>query len=285
MDVTILTQKESFLELVIEKLGKIPLDYVERLDSLSRAGREGWRTAGVLVLLYYKPGESSSPESGEFYFQLIKRSAAVPQPGDLSCPGGTIHPIMDRMLSLLISHPVLPFMRGTARKYTKEKSRDVIRATSLFLATALRESWEEVRLSPFNVRFLGALPSCDLPRFRMSIFPVVGLVKRQWSWRTNWEVDKVVEVPLRAFCRFESYGTMKLETLIPLRASEERIRTVSCFFIEDGDGEEEVLWGSTLEILLQFFRIVFGYEPHNFKMGKAINKSISENYITGNTTV
>jgi 8-oxo-dGTP pyrophosphatase MutT (NUDIX family) len=284
MDVTILTQKELFLERVIDKLGRIPLDYVEKLSSISGTGYEGWRAAGVLVLLYYKPEESSAQGSGEFYFQLIKRSAVVPQPGDLSCPGGTMHPMVDRIISSLTAHPMLPFMKGTARKYTKEKGRDVLRATSLFLTTALRESWEEVRLSPLNVGFLGALPSSDLLEFRMSIFPVVGLVKRPWSCRPNWEVDKILEIPLRAFCRSESYGTMKLETLIPLRTSVERIRTLSCFLVEDGQGKSEVLWGKTLDILLQFFRIVFDYEPATFETGKVIKKSLSENYITGKTT-
>ena len=283
MDITILTQKELFLERVVDRLGREPLDYVERLSAITAGRQEGWRAAGVLVLLYYRPGGPLDRERGEFYFQLIKRSAVVPQPGDLSCPGGMLHPVLDRALAPATACPLLPFMRGRVRVYAQSKGGALFRATSLFLTNALRESWEEVRLSSFNVVFLGVLPSSELLVFRRSIFPVVWHVKEPWVFRPNWEVEKIVEIPLRAFFQPESYGTMTVEAFIPLRASVERIRNFPCLILEDGQGGREVLWGATLNILLKFFKTVFDYEPPMFETERVIKKSLFENYVTGNT--
>ena len=45
---------------------------------------------------------------------------------------------------------------------------------ALFLAVALRETWEEMGLNPLNIKFLGMLPEQGLIVFDRSIFPMVG---------------------------------------------------------------------------------------------------------------
>ena len=81
-------------------------------------------------------------------FQLIKRSSRVSQPGDLSCPGGMIHPVLDRLLRPLLIHGPFSIVRGPARIYASAAGTSLPENHALFLANALRESWEEIGLSP-----------------------------------------------------------------------------------------------------------------------------------------
>jgi 8-oxo-dGTP pyrophosphatase MutT (NUDIX family) len=64
------------------------------------------------------------------------------------------------------------------------------------VATALRETWEEVGLEPQRVRVLGQLARyVTITGFHVS--PVVGLIQPPVEWRPNpREVDGVFEVPL-----------------------------------------------------------------------------------------
>lgn len=282
MDLSILSDREKTLDLVVEKLARLPVDYAEKMKA--RRGKEDdWRAAGVLVLLFYREtGKAQAGPDGEFVFQLIKRSASVPQPGDLSCPGGMLHPLVDPLLSPLVSTGLLPVMRGRPRAYAKQRPPDAFRVLSLFLTNALREAWEETRLNPLNVRFLGALPSTDLVVFRRSIFPLVGCVKAPWVCKPNWEVEKIIEIPLRAFFLPENYGTVTVETFVPLKGPIDRIRDFPCLIHQDRTGDNEILWGATMNILMSFIRTVFEFEPPLYGSDRVIHKSLFENYVTGN---
>ncbi|HPC73812.1 MAG TPA: CoA pyrophosphatase [Syntrophales bacterium] len=282
MDLSILSDKEQILDRIVEKLARTPVDYTDKINAFQGRG-DDWRAAGVIVLLFYREtGETQKGRSGEFVVQLIKRSASVPQPGDLSCPGGMFHPLVDSLFSPLVSTGLLPIMRGKPRAYAKKRPADVFRTLSLFLINALREAWEETGLNPLNVRFLGALPSNDLVVFRRSIFPLVGHVKNPWVCRPNWEVEKIVEIPLRDFFLAENYGTVAVETFVPLRGPIERIRDFPCLIYRDPTGGSEILWGATMNILLNFIRTVFEFEPPLYGTAKVIHKSLFENYVTGN---
>ena len=284
MDLSILSEKEKILDLIVEKLARTPVDYAEKMKAYQGEGDDDWRAAGVLVLLFYrKAGTAQAGHQGEFVFQLIKRSASVPQPGDLSCPGGMLHLFVDSLLSPLVSTGLLPIMRGKSLAYARQRPSDAFRALSLFFTNALRESWEEIRLNPLNVRFLGPLPSTDLIVFRRSIFPLVGFVKDEWVCRPNWEVEKVVEIPLRDFFLAENYGTVAVETFIPMRGPIERIRDFPCLIHHDRTGVSEILWGATMNILMNFIRTVFDFAPPLYGSDRVIKKSLFENYITGDT--
>ena len=284
MDLSILSEKEKVLDLIVEKLARTPVDYAEKMKAYEGGGGNDWRAAGVLVLLFYrKTGTTQAGHQGEFVFQLIKRSASVPQPGDLSCPGGMLHPSVDVLLSPLVSTGLLPIMRGKPLAYARQRPPDTFRALALFLTNALRESWEEVRLHPLNVRFLGPLPSTDLIVFRRSIFPLVGFVKNEWVCRPNWEVEKVVEIPLLDFFMAENYGTVAVETFIPMKGSIEGIRDFPCLIHRDRNGGTEILWGATMSILMNFIRTVFEFAPPLDGSAGVIKKSLFEDYITGST--
>ena len=81
---------------------------------------------------------------------------------------------------------------------------------ALLFATSLRESFEEMRLNPMGVKFLGPMPSTSLVMFRRVIYPLVGWLKRQKHFFPNWEVEKMVYIPLEELLRGERYACYRI---------------------------------------------------------------------------
>ena len=271
------------IEQIIERLGRASIDYEERADFIRKrnGSSDRWLAAGVILLLHHREGTGA--DSG-FVLQLIKRSSEVPQPGDISCPGGMLHPVTDPLLKRVLLSGATPILRGKARSMAKARGAATYERITLFLTNAVREAWEEVRLNPFNIRFLGPLPSRELYVFSRIIFPVVGLVKRPWRFQPNWEVERIVEIPLAALFERGNYGTLtvELESTIPFRHEVEPVRNFPCFLYTPPGGREEVLWGATLSIVLNFLDIVFGFTLPAENSNRVIRKSLRPDYATGN---
>jgi 8-oxo-dGTP pyrophosphatase MutT (NUDIX family) len=279
-----LSNKDRLLSLVIERLGKCSIDFKEKMDFIkrSRNDREVHSAAGVLLLLHYTGDDpSSSSNSGEFIFQLIKRSSRVAQPGDLSCPGGLLHGFLDPILTPLISTGMIPVFTGDPLKYARMRDRETFRIMRLFLANAVRESWEETGLSPWNIFFLGPLPSYSLFLFRRTIFPLVGFVKRKWHPCPSIEVETIVEIPLTAFFDESNYGLYNIETSSEVRTARERPKGFPCLITRDAAGREEILWGATFYIIMNFFKIVFNLDIPGMNSKRVINRILGPDYLTG----
>jgi len=278
-----LSDKKGVIDRIVEGLGRVPIDYVERHEFIRGRNEAGerWLAAGVILLLHYQEG--TGRESG-FVLQLIKRSSEVPQPGDLSCPGGMLHPSVDPFLARLMVPGLMPILRGKALSLAKARGRNTYESLSLFLTNALREAWEEIRLNPFNVRFLGPLPSRELYVFSRIIFPVVGLVNRSWRFQPNREVERIVEIPLRALFERANYGTLtvEIESNLPFRHQVEPVRDFPCFFHAPPGVREEVLWGATMSIVMNFLEIVFGFTLPEKNSNRVVRKSLRPDYATGN---
>ena len=275
-----LATREAFLAQVIEKLGTHPCNFQTAFREISTSGRDNRRrAAGVLLpLLFRESSPGSLSAKGSFLFQLIKRSSTVPQPGDLSFPGGMLQPVLDRILKPLVTHGPFPIIRGNARKYAVSQNADAFGLISLFLTNALRESWEEIRLPPSRVVFLGPLPTYNLNLFRRTIFPVAGFVKNPGLLHPNREVEKIVEIPLSSFYQEERFGCYQVVAGhpnggIPLQ--------YPCLIHQDLDGVEEVLWGATFNIIVQFLEIVLNYRLPEWKNGPVVKRIIKPDYLTG----
>jgi len=280
MNTRILADKQQFLNLVIEKLGKSPVDFCETADFVTaeNAKQAGtWGVAGVLVPLFFMENGAG----GEFAFKLIKRSTSVVQAGDLSCPGGMLHPLADEIFRPFIASGLLPVLRGKPRQYLKDKGFSHYRQVTLFLANALRESWEEIRLSPFNVQFLGPLPCNPLLAFTRIIFPLVGFIKQDGPGRTNREVEKIVNIPLREFYNENNYCTYTIESEYPLQNNVAARREFPCFTAFDEHGKEEILWGATFFIIVNFLNTVLGFELPDSHTQRTFKKVLKAEYITG----
>ncbi len=279
--------REEFLAQATERLGVHPSDFHSEMEQITNSGRTAAPrlAAGVLLPLIfrYSPCHGDSGE-GQFVFQLIKRSSRVSQPGDLSCPGGMIHPFMDRLLRPLLLHGPLPIIRGPARAYALRRDRKSLPIITLFLANALRESWEEIRLSPCRVRFLGPLPTYRLTRFQRTIFPLAGFVERPGTPCPNREVEKIVEIPLASFFREELIGCYTLSGPDGAEPGVSGSLRYPCLIHRNLPGEEEILWGATFHIIVQFLGIVMDYQLPDWMKGPVIQRTLSADYLTGRSS-
>ncbi|MBE0557540.1 MAG: CoA pyrophosphatase [Proteobacteria bacterium] len=283
-DTGLFRSREDFLARVTDRLGTYPSDFQPEVKRITASERTlcPQLAAGVLVTLFFR--ESPSPggsETGGFIFQLIKRSSLVTQPGDLSCPGGMIHPIFDRLLRPLLIHGPFPIVRGRARSYALNRGSQSFRITTLFLANALRETWEEIGLPPWRVRYLGPLPTYSLARFRRTIFPLAGFAESACPPRPNREVEKIVEIPLAAFFQEGQIGCYTLSVPDPKEAGASiRIR-YPCLIHRNQDGSEEILWGATFHILTRFLAIVMDYHLPDWVNGPFIHRTLRPDYLVG----
>jgi len=281
----ILNDKQATIRHIVEKLGKASNDFTDNLARIKtrRVADKKWLAAGVILLLFFRETkEKAAQRNGEFVFQLIKRSQQVSQGGDLSCPGGILEPGKDCFLCRFITHRFPPIFRGDSRRFARKRGKEMFRGISLFTANALRESWEEVGLSPFNVTFLGPLPCYTLTLFTKTIFPVVGMVKNEAPFRLNGgEVEKVVEIPLKTFFDRESYGIYSLDTSDEFQKRNARHWDFPCLIHRDHDGTEEILWGATFNIIMSFFKIVFDVDLSEIRSTRTIKRTLQTDYLTG----
>lgn len=258
---------------ITEKLGVTPLDYSERFAAIRAGRKEGAQAAGVLVLL--RMAEDVP------FLQLIKRSATVAQPGDLSCPGGMLHVTVDTAFRSLLCSGTMPVIQGRPLELSRLRGPLDHRLVCLFLANALRETWEEVGLNPVRVRFLGPLPAYSLILFRRTIFPLMGMVNERWTFRPNREVARVVEIPLASFFTGESYGRYVVTYTEVSGSREEVCQDFPCLIHREPDGTEEILWGATFSVIMNMLKIVFDFNLPDWRKGQAIERSLRSDYLTG----
>lgn len=152
---------------------------------------------------------------------------------------------------------------------------------ALFLATALRESFEEMHLNPLRVKFLGPLPSQNLVMFRRVIYPLVGWVQNQKQFAPNWEVEKVVHIPLRELIKPQAYARYRLRIrTAPGSEAKSFVEDHPCFRFSDGHGSE-ILWGATFRITMVFLEMIFGFHPPSLESLPLFRRTLEESYLTG----
>lgn len=284
MDPILLINKNLFIESVVRKLRQSPIDFTEKMTLIqsSQGTSEPYSAAGVLLLLYYKKEHPDADDKqGEFYFHLIKRSVNVAQPGDLSCPGGMLHPILDGLLRPLLVEGIVPVLKGYPKSSARQRDENTFKTMTLFLANAIRESWEEIRLSPFNIQFLGPLPCHSLILFRRTIFPLVGLVKKEPSYRTNPEVERIVEIPIKSFFQADNYAHYLIETADSIKHSDQTSWQFPCFLHRDEKGRQEILWGATFNIITHFLELLFDFKLPEIRSNPVISRTLQHTYLTG----
>ena len=262
---------------IAERLESGEVDFVEQMQFIrrKRQGGEKVTASGVLVPLEW------DASGREYAVVLNKRSIYVQQAGDLCFPGGGTDRRLDRILSRLLGWGILPTERS-------EPLRKLLRASPLerevFLfiyAGVLRESWEEMRLPPWRVEYLGGLPTLWMQSFPRVIFPVVGWIRSGWKARPNWEVESVLRVPLRAFFDPSNYGICRFAITPASEGSQESLDwEYPCLVVNDSGGEE-ILWGATFRILISFMERVFELAAAEINPERRVAKELSPHYFTG----
>jgi len=283
-DFSLLRDRDGFSSRVMEALAREPVDYLGQFEFIDRQRRsqDRWGAGGVLLPLFFREEQIPVNEPpGHYVLLLSKRSKNVQQPGDLCAPGGGIHPRMDWLLGKLLEIGLFPGVRSPGFAMARRRGKRIYRKLLLLLGNALRESWEELRLSPFNVEFLGPLPAYRLTHRPWIIFPLVGRVTHCWKARLNWEVDKIVSIPLEDFFHRGNHAVYSLE--VPESLVDQGIPNpweFPCFIHQEGRGEE-ILWGAPFEIIRTFFRMVFDFSFPVPDQRRVIRRPLASNYLSG----
>lgn len=218
---------------------------------------------------------------GKPFLILNKRSRHVRQPGDLCCPGGGISPGLDFLLARGLKLPATPFSRWPQLAWWRRNRPNDLPKLSLLLAAALREGLEEMRLNPFGVSFLGPLPAQQLVMFRRAIYPMVGWVRHQRRFVPNWEVDRIVAIPLASFFKAGNYARYRI-TFKPGTpgAPDKPYRDMPCFR-HCHRGQEELLWGATYRITVRFLNLVFDFIPPPMETLPLVRRQLGRRYLKG----
>lgn len=212
---------------------------------------------------------------------LNKRSSKVRQPGDICCPGGGIAPRFDHFTARLLRLPLAPLRQWGYYRFWQQRAPQSIPRLSLLLATALREGFEEMRMNPLGVHFQGMLPPEQLVMFKRMIYPLVGWVRRQRHFFPNWEVERIVRIPIRDLLNPAGYIGLRLKmTRRGATGGGEEFKEFPAFRYQSPAGTE-ILWGATYRITMNFLDRVFSFVPPDTGRGSAVEKRLTENYLTG----
>jgi hypothetical protein len=236
-------------------------------------------TSAVLLLIGPCGRQAARPE--EVCLILNKRSARVRQAGDLCCPGGSVFPRFDFWAARLLGLPGGPLARwpywGSWRRHRPLEARWL----ALYCATALREGFEEMRLNPFRVQFLGPLPQQRLTLFSRLIYPLAAWVPRQHRFKPNWEVERIVHIPLRCLLTPENYICYRLTMAGSAgSAGAGPVREMPGFRWRAAHGAE-LLWGATFRITMDFLQLAFGFRPPEHDNLPRVVGRLGESYLTG----
>lgn len=231
--------------------------------------------SSVLFLL----GDRKAGEPGRFEPCVIlnKRSSRVRQPGDLCCPGGGISPRYDLKLSRLLRLPGSPLTRWACWKRFRGRHPQAVRPLSLLLATSLRESFEEMRLNPLRVTFLGPMPPEHLVMFRRRIHPMVGWLSGAPRLTPNWEVDRIVRLPLKKLLDPGRYARIRPD----FAEDEPSPGEFPCFIHTSESGETDLLWGATYRITVHFLELAFGFSPPLPQGLEVVTRRLGRRYLAG----
>lgn len=250
----------------------------DRVDLSPHGTGPGIAASSVLFLVGPRcSGESASAEPCVI---LNKRSSRVKQPGDLCFPGGSIASGTDAWISRLLALPGLPLGRWPYWRIWKGQRPEHARRLALLLATGLREGFEEMRLNPLGLRFLGPLPAQPLVMFQRVIHPMVVWVPRQRRFTPNWEVETVVSIPFKELLDASFYAQYHLSVEGGPGRSAGPLQVYPCFIHETWEGRE-ILWGATYRIVMTFLSLAFGFVPPPLGALEVVRGVLRENYFSG----
>ena len=190
-------------------------------------------------------------------------------------------PRTDRLLSNVLKLPLMPLTRWPYWKKWFRHDPNAARELAILLATCLRESFEEMRLNPLGVKFLGLLPPQSLVMFERVIYPLVAWIKRQQRFYPNWEVEKIVYIPLQELLKSENYARYRLHSGSDSSRNQALHATDFPCFRHTYKDETEILWGATYQIICTFLNSVFDFSPPDWASLPVINGSLGDNYLTG----
>ncbi len=155
-----------------------------------------------------------------------RRRAAVLVP--LFCLGGELHLLLTKRTDTVEYHKGQISFPGGRHE---EGDADL-------LATALRETYEEIGLLPQAVEVLGRLDEIETVGSGFAVTPFVGLVPNPAGLRPNrGEIEEMIELPLAAFM---DPANLRIERIVR-EGREMEVLFYTC--------SDHVVWGATARIV------------------------------------
>lgn len=183
-------------------------EFIEQVRAaLARHTRQPWRESGLVCAAVLVP---LAYKAGEWHVVVTRRTETVEHhKGQISFPGGACDPGDEGLL-----------------------------------ATALRETFEEIGVPPEQVEVLGVLD--DFPTITgFVVTPFVGVIPHPFPYRTNaHEVAQVVEVPL-SFLRDPAH--------LRVEQWDYQGQSYDVLFWDYGP---HVIWGATARVLKGFLDLL-----------------------------
>jgi len=125
-------------------------------------------------------------------------------------------------------------------------------------STALRETYEEIGISPSNIDVLGALTPLYIPVSKFHVFPYLGFINEINAYNiSHSEVAHVIELSLNNL--FHPDRKTMVDVVSP--AMPQVIRNVKAYKLEDGT----IIWGATAMMLSELETILEEYPTTHFQ--------------------
>lgn len=154
----------------------------------------------------------------------------------------TLFPDKEQLFTCFIRRPIT--MKNHAGQISFPGGRQESQDPDL-VATALRESQEEVGLDPMRLDILGSLTPLYVPISNFCISPVVGWSESKPEFHINQtEVDDLILAPVDVLLTPDAIQTTHIDTL-------RGIREVPCFRFNG-----HIIWGATAMIFSEFREIL-----------------------------
>jgi hypothetical protein len=235
------------------------------------------RISSVIFLLSRSCGGAKRTSSPCVVMNL--RSSLVSQPGDVCCPGGGLSLRRDRTIARLLTLPVFSLARWPFWPWWRKNFPYKAKQIALLYAAALREGFEEMRLNPFGLTFLGCLPPQNLVLFKRIIYPQAAWINSQKHFIPNWEVERIVYLPVAELLNPSNYARYRLKMSLGrhIHPSGRHTNEFLCY-IHRHDNMSDILWGATFRITMDFLRIIFGFQPPPAGILPVIKGSIKDTY-------
>ncbi len=180
--------------------------------------------------------------------ERLSPDSPAPDPAPGLTPAGVLVPVFvkDRELHLLFTQRTMTVKDHRGQVSFPGGVRDA--ADPDLLATALRETEEEIGLNPGAVEVLGPVkPVATVTGYAINAF--VGLIPYPFEFRTNpLEVERLLLLPLEGFAPPERWSSGPY-------VFQGRVTRVCCW-----RHDQEVIWGATARILLNLLAAL-GHHP------------------------
>ena len=103
-------------------------------------------------------------------------------------------------------------------------------------------------------------------------------IPRQKRFFPNWEVEKLIYIPLRNLLNPSRYARCRLRSEIPRESWNNSTEKDFPCFLQD---HSERLWGATFRITMAFLDLSFDFKPPDLKALPVVHGTLDRRYHTG----